>query len=246
MTEEKSRKIKCVDIVFLLVYNFCILTETGMNKNIKNKTSDLKEIIKDMPYFTIEGISSFDIKDYYLKIMLSRLKEKGEVFSLKRGIYVSKEFIEGVKRKNTWNEYMEFLCSILYNPSYLSLEYVLNENNVLSDSSYGFSAVSTKKTNHIKNKFGSFYYYNLKKDLFYGFKIEKRGDFFIYKATLGKALFDFLYIRKNVISSKNFLESMRINTEQIKEDDFREFKKYIDIEGSKKMKKIASDLCKLN
>jgi hypothetical protein len=52
-------------------------------------------------------------------------------------------------------------------------------------------------------------------------------------------LFDFLYLRKNIISDESFLSSLRLNKVQIGEDAFQELKKYVEIEASKKMKKIA-------
>ncbi len=212
-----------------------------MNKKHNNisRAKEVKELVKSMPYFTIQSLSSLNIKEYYLKIILSRLKKKGEIVSLKRGVYVSRGYLEEMKNKNVWNGYMEFLCGVLYSPSYLSLEYVLNENNILSESSFGFSMISVKKTNKIKNELGDFYYYNIKEDLFCGFKTEEKSGFFVYKATVGKALFDFLYLRKNTIFSKDFLDSLRINKGQIGEDDFKEFKKYAEKEGSEKMKKIT-------
>ncbi len=210
-----------------------------MNNIYISKAKKVKNVIEKMPYFTIDGLSSLDIKDYYLKIILSRLKERGDVVSLKRGVYVSFKYLEEAKRKNNYNKYMEFLSGVLYFPSYLSLEYILSEYNVLSESSFGFSAISTKKTNNIKNKLGSFYYYNLKKDLFTGFKTEKVNNFFIYRATLGKALFDFLYLRKNILLGKESIEALRINIDQVSKEDFKEFKHYALLAKSKKMEKIV-------
>ncbi len=211
-----------------------------MPKNNKKPGSKgIMDVIKDMPYFSIDNLSSLGVKDYYLKIILSRLKKKGGIISLKRGLYVSSSYLEKTKGRGNYNRYVEFISSVLYNPSYLSLEYVLNENNILTESSFGFSAVSTKKTNHFKNKLGDFYYSNVKEDLFCGFKTERSGDYFIYKATVGKALFDFLYLRKNMVTGKDFLESLRINKDQLKKSDLEEFKKYVAKEKSKKMKLIS-------
>ncbi len=215
-----------------------------MIKNI-SKIEEARKIIENMPYFTIEGLSSLDIKNYYLKIIIFRLKKNKEIISLKRGLYVSSFYLDKVKRENKWNDYLEFLSNIIYNPSYLSLEYVLNEQNILSESSFGFSLISTKKTSKVKNNLGNFYYYNIKKGLFTGFNLEKKRDFFIYKATVGKALFDFLYLRKNMVVNKDFFKSLRINREQITENDISNFKKYVDLEGSQKMNKIFKFLCNL-
>ena len=199
----------------------------------------VRKNIEEMPYLTLHGLAPLGIKKYYLKIILSRLKKRGEIISLKRGTYVSLSYLKKTKEKGFYNKYLEFVSSVIYSPSYLSLEYVLNENNILTESSFGFSAISMKKTNHFKNTLGDFYYYSIKKDLFSGFKIERSNDLLVYKATVGKALFDFLYIRKNIINGEDFLDSLRVNKEQINKKDLREFKEYAKKEGSKKMKMIS-------
>ncbi len=202
------------------------------------KTKEVERIIKEMPFFSLQTLQSLDIEDYYLKIILSRLKSKEKVVSLKRGVYVSSYFLEEMRRKNSWNSYLEFLSSTLYFPSYLSLEYVLNEYNVLSESSFGFSAISTKKTTKFKNNLGVFHYHNIKKELFTGFKLIKKNNFLIYKATLAKALFDFLYLRKSMLISKNYFKSLRLNMEQVGSEDIEEFGEYVSLKKDKRMEDI--------
>ncbi len=101
-------------------------------ENHISKAAEVRELVRDLPYFTVQGLAPLNVKEYYLKIILSRLKERGEVVSLKRGLYVSSDYLEVIKRKNLWDQYLEFISGVLYSPSYLSLEYVLNENNILS------------------------------------------------------------------------------------------------------------------
>lgn len=204
-----------------------------------SKPRELESIIKEMPYFLSENLLSFGFERHYLNIVLSRLKKRGDVILLKRGVYVSKEYLNKVKRNDEYNQYLEMISGVLYSPSYLSLEYVLNEHNILSEASFSFSLVTTKKTFEIKNDLGLFRYYNIKESLFTGFNIIKSGDFLIYKATPAKALFDFLYFRKNVITGDGFLESFRINKDVMKDSDLKEFKEYISISNNKKMKEIG-------
>ncbi len=204
-----------------------------------NKSKELNSVIEEMPYFLPENLLSLGFKRHYLNILLSRLKKRGDVVLLKRGIYVSTKYLDKIKRSGKYNSYLEMISGVLYSPSYLSLEYVLNEHNILSESSFSFSLVSTKKTFEIKNDLGLFRYHNIKEDLFTGFNLIRDGEFLVYKATKAKALFDFLYFRKNVITSDDFLESFRINKEALRSSDIKEFKKYVLISNNKKMKKIA-------
>ena len=81
-------------------------------------------------------------------------------------------------------------------------------------------------------------YHKIKDKLFIGFKTEKIDNFFILKATKAKALFDFLYLRKNLITDKTYIKELRLNLENFNKKDKLELNKYIEIEGSKKMKNI--------
>lgn len=204
-----------------------------------NKLKELNSVIGGMPYFLPENLLSLGFERYYLNILLSRLKKRGDIIPLKRGIYVSVEYLDKVKRNGEYSKYLEMISGVLYSPSYLSLEYVLNEYNILSESSFSFSLVSTKKTFEIKNDLGLFRYRNIKESLFTGFNLIKSGDFLIYKATKAKALFDFLYFRKNIITGDDFLESFRVNKEMLSDSDLKEFKKYVSISNNQKMKEIA-------
>ena len=213
----------------------------------KKKSEKLLGVIKSMPYFTVENLFSLGLGKHYIKVQLSRLKKRGEIISLKRGVYVSRSYVKDLA-KDGLNVYLEFLSNELYSPSYLSTEYVLSEYNVLSEAYYGFSGVSTKKTNRFTNELGDFNYYHLKKDLFTGFDVLKdvlkKGDFYIYKATPAKALFDYLYLRKNLIVDHSYFRELRLNLENLRQKDLFEFKKYLKIEGGPKMAEIYNYLHK--
>ncbi len=203
------------------------------------KSRELESIIAGMPYFLPENLLSLGFKRHHLNMVLSRLKKRGDVVLLKRGMYVSVEYLNKVKRSGEYNKYLEMISGVLYSPSYLSLEYVLNEHNILSEASFSFSLVSNKKTFEMRNDLGLFRYRSIKESLFTGFKVIRKGDFLIYKATPAKALFDFLYFRKNIITGDDFLESFRINKEAMKASDLKEFKRYILISNNKRMKEIG-------
>jgi len=207
----------------------------------KRKSEKLTRAIKNMPYFTVENLFSLGLGEHYIKVQLSRLKKRGEIISLKRGVYVSRPYVRELA-KDGLNAYLEFLSNELYSPSYLSAEYVLSEHNILSEAYYGFSGVSTKKTNKFTNELGDFNYYHLKKDLFTGFDVLKKRDLYIYKATPAKALFDYLYLRKNLIVDHGYFRELRLNLENLRKKDLLEFKKYLKTEGGSKMAEIYNYL----
>ena len=208
----------------------------------KNNVEEIKEKIDFLPFFSIEDLRIFNNTESYLRIIISRLLKLGKIISLKRGFYISEKYLLRIKQSGRLNEYLEFLANVLYAPSYLSLEYVLNEYGLLTDSSFAFTLVSVKKTNKFINEFGVFNYFHIKEELFNSFKLIKKDDLLIYKAELSKALFDFLYLRKNILINKETVSELRINLENLKRKDLNKLKKYIKLEGSKKMKDIFDAL----
>lgn len=211
------------------------------NKTAK-KSETIKKAIGALPYFRVDSLSAVENNKSYLKIFLSRLAKKGELVSLKKGIYVSREYLDDLEKKRHLNDYLEFLPAILYSPSYLSLEYILSKHNVLSEASYSFTSISKNKTKKFANKLGIFDYHRLKDDLFAGFEIIKAGDFLIYKAGKSKALFDFLYLRKNILPNREAIKELRLNLENFNSQEIKELEKYVDLENSKKMKEIFNYL----
>lgn len=215
-----------------------------MNKTEKI-SSQFSRAVMNMPFFTVENLSILHGNNNYLKILSSRKKLKNELFRLKKGMYVSAHYINELKIKGVFDEYREFIAAKIYEPSYLSAEYVLDEYGILSEAYYGYSLVTTRKTNKINNDLGNFYYHHIKDDLFTGFKVDKKAGFLIFKASAAKALFDFLYFRKNYLINKESVKELRLNWEKLKNRDKKEFKKYIKEEGSKKMLDIYNWLTSL-
>ena len=94
----------------------------------------------------------------------------------------TKEYLSKISPEEI-NFYYEFLANVLYSPSYLSLEYVLSEYNIITEFSSNFTLITTNKTNYFSNKLGNFFYHTIKKELFSGFNIYKEGSFTILKAS---------------------------------------------------------------
>ena len=200
--------------------------------------------VEKLPYFGVENLKILEIPSYYLRIALSRLKTRGEIVRLKKGFYSSKKFIEKTKREGKFSYFLEFLATKIYSPSYLSLGYVLYENNILTEIPQNFTLVTKNKTSTFSNKLGIFIYHKIKDALFFGFEIAENRDFLVYKAGKVKALFDFLYLRKGIILNKDMAKELRLNLENFSRQDKKKIIKYIDLEGSKRMKEVYSFLFK--
>ena len=92
---------------------------------------------------------------------------------------------------------------------------------------------------------GIFFYHKIKARLFTGFRILEKDGFFTYEATKAKALFDSLYLRKNLLMDKRNVEELRLNVENLNEKDKEELEKYIELESSKRMKRILDWLLEI-
>jgi hypothetical protein len=131
-------------------------------------------------------------------------------------------------------------------PSYLSLEYVLSEHDVLTEGVSGFTSVTVKSSRNFSNKLGEFVYKSIKDDLFRGYKKVDFGTNHYYVATKAKALFDFLYYKSSILPDNvkelNLLEELRLRLDVFDAKDFEELEKYIEESGFKKLNKIFENI----
>ncbi len=211
-------------------------------RNDKLKSEKLISLVSGLPYFGLTNLLPLAASRDYLKIFLSRYSSRGKIIRLKKGLYIAKDFLDKAKSERSFPVYVEFVANLLCQPSYLSLDYVLFEQGILSESPKNFTSVSLNKTMTFSNGLGNFFYHKIKPALFSGFSVGKKSGFEVLKATKAKALFDFLYFRKNILINKDSIEELRLNLENMKHRDWQEFKGYLGIEGSKKMKEIFINL----
>jgi len=200
------------------------------------------KIVIALPLFTFDNLKVLDISQPYLKILLSRKIKSGEVIRLKKGLYTTRSFVEHIKQEGGFSDYLEYLATHLYRPSYLSLEYVLYQHHLLTEVPINFTLISTHKTTVFRNRFGTFLYHSLKKSLFQGFTLDKRGGFLIPMATVGKALFDFLYLRQSILKDPRAIRELRLNLEEMTAADKRVFTKFVCEAGSQHLHTIAMNL----
>jgi len=85
----------------------------------------------------------------------------------------------------------EEVAMILRVPSYLSLEYALARQGVLSQRVYTLTLMTTRPPYTFHGSQGTFEYHQLKKSLFWGYQTNQEVNI----ATPEKALLDLLYIR---------------------------------------------------
>jgi predicted transcriptional regulator of viral defense system len=204
----------------------------------KSKIEYIFSKAKKLPYFSLDDLASMETDKTYLKILFSRYAKTGKVIRIKKNLYVSEEYLNNIKIEGRYSFYLELLANLIHSPSYLSLEYVLYKHSLLTEMPVNFTSITKKKTASFSNKLGSFFYRRIKENLFSGFNVIEEGNFTVFEASKAKALFDFLYLRKESLINKNAFQELRINKENLTKKDLKEVEGYLKIENAKRMREI--------
>jgi len=98
------------------------------------------------------------------------------------------------------NEYdLYFYANTIYLPSYVSMESALRYYDLIPEGVFMSTSCTTKKTQTLQWDLGKFYYYNIKKSLFWGYSLIKNQNqksFLI--ASVEKTICDFFYLKKHI------------------------------------------------
>ncbi len=209
-----------------------------------NQVKKIKKL-ENLSYFNKDTISQFvDINKNALSQDVKRWIQNGTLIQLKKGFYVTSNYFERLGNKTP---YLEFISNKLREPSYLSLEYILQKYGVLTESIYSINSITIKSSRIYRNNLGLFIYRNIKDELFTGFNITEKNGFIVKESTKAKALFDWLYLRMLRFKKIDLavMESFRLNLENFKKKDFKEFKIYCELAGIKKYLKLAEIIKKI-
>jgi len=205
------------------------------------------ESLDQLPYFTIEAVKQLlqetSLDDGSIRTTIYRWVNAGDVVRLKKGVYMTRRFYETHRRDE---EFASMISAILIPQSYLSLEYVLQRNGILTDVTYPITAVTLKQTRVFENKLGTFSYRNIKPALYYGFTFSEYSGIPIAEATLAKALFDYLYLRKLPIYSSrerdSLAEKLRLNLDDLAAEDQLALANFVEHSQSRKMERVLKNL----
>ncbi len=199
---------------------------------------------ENIPYFTIEGfrqVSGIETP-HTVRMLLHRWSQAGHILALKRGVYMTRRFYEQHRQDN---DFAAAVSAILVPQSYLSLEFVLQEYNLLTEITYPVTCVTMGNTRTITNPIGVFWYRNLRADLYHGFGISEAMGIRYGRASLAKALFDYLYLRpipaRYRAAPFNLADELRLNLDEVDDDTRAEFATQVAASGSQKMKAILDN-----
>jgi predicted transcriptional regulator of viral defense system len=185
----------------------------------------IKKEISDLLIFDKELLRNFESNENTLDENIKYWLKKGWLTSLKKGKYILTERFEKEKNKDL---FLELIANKLVKPSYLSLEYVLSQYQLLAEPVQGLTSVTTKTSRVVNNDLAVFRYYSIAKNLFTGYEVKYFYDAPVLTAEKSKAIFDFVYLRflQDVEPNEKTVKSLRIKWEEISKKTFFKAKKY--------------------
>ncbi len=172
----------------------------------------LKELRKrvSQPIFSTYQVEKLfpDEPKNQINVQLSRMAIRGDLLSLKKGIYI----FDG----ETVDEML--VANLLYRPSYVSLETALNLYGMMVDVPVNVTSVSPITSKEITTDLGAFLYSRISRELFFGFfKQESSHPGIFYNLAFAeKALLDYVYIRKVKDLRENRIEVADLDKNRLK------------------------------
>jgi predicted transcriptional regulator of viral defense system len=206
--------------------------------------TDLLLPFESIPYFTIEGFKQAAGMESptQVRVLLHRWMAGGKIIRLKKGLYMTSRFYE---QHSGDYPFSAAVSAILVPQSYLSLEFVLQQHNLLTEITYPVTSVTTKNTHTIVNRIGTFWYRHIRDGLYRGFTITEYFGIRIAQASFAKALFDTLYLRPVPASFRalklNLAEELRLNLDEFSSTDREEFTRLVEESKSRKMLDILNN-----
>ncbi|MBI4066536.1 hypothetical protein HY411_02360 [Candidatus Gottesmanbacteria bacterium] len=139
---------------------------------------------KRLPYFSLyDAARLFPAQAAGIHKVLSRKVGEGKLIRLKRNLYCLPNHLP--------NEYL--LANILYQPSYISLEFALAHYGLIPETVYSITSVTTKPTRQFTATNRTFAYHTIRQRAYTGYVPIWKDSQTVLIATREKALADYLY-----------------------------------------------------
>ena len=171
---------------------------------------------------------------------------KSNIFmKLKNGLYMA---TSNYLQEQNKVQLLECTGHHIYQPSYLSLEYVLEKHHLLESTmpktSTALTSITTKTNRTFTNFAGTFVYRNIKSNLYFGYEESTFRDKTYHVATKAKALFDYLYLKPKFGTRREkhlhieLFKKSSIQWGNFFEKDLEQFESYVWKSNSSKMMRI--------
>jgi predicted transcriptional regulator of viral defense system len=155
---------------------------------------EFKKKIEELPYFETKELRLV-LGDDFTATTLVNLKnwiKKGHLIMLRRGLYIISEMQHKI-------DALAFATKI-YAPSYVSMEMALNYYGIIPEAVFTVTSVTTRKTKQFSTPMGKYSYQKIKKEAFGGFETKSQSGISFNLALPEKAMVDFLYLNRNILS----------------------------------------------
>lgn len=176
-----------------------LMTLKELRNNIKTPIFNLQEVSKLFP----------NESENTVNIQIKRMVKRGDLNRIRNGLYM----FPGTEV----DEYV--IANLLYQPSYVSLETVLNNKGLIPDITMNVTSITTTTSKKISTTIGTFLYSKISKDLYYGFDRVKdvHSDYYYNIACKEKALLDLVYIRRIKSLEEYRFDLSNIDQKRLKE-----------------------------
>lgn len=142
--------------------------------------------------------------------VFKRWEAKGEVEKVRNGLY-----LKGSYKPFHDVDYFS-IANEMYQPSYISTISALRYWNLIPETVYTVSSVTTRKTKSFEYRSTQFTYQRIKPSLFFGYEVVKWKGMPYRIAKPEKALLDLAYLEP-LFSDPDWLEEMRFDYHELKE-----------------------------
>lgn len=191
---------------------------------------------KDFPFFSVKDIHKLKEKFYHHRLV--EWQRKGLIERIANGFYKFSD----VK----YDEFTLFkLANKLYEPSYISLESALRFYDLIPESVYSITSVTSRKTTFFETHYGRFVYKKIKSNLIFGYTLLQKDSVIIKIAEPEKAILDFFYLQSELNNVENIMELRLIFPKLNETIDLNKLKSYLDIFNNKQLKKRINLLINL-
>lgn len=187
---------------------------------------ELKNSLKDYLVFSVNDILKIDpnfhrqrLVDWQKKGYIKRIIDKFYVFS-----------------ETEINEELLYLISNrIYHPSYVSLETALSYYNLIPESVYTITAVSTRRTYQFRSEIANFHYRKIHTKLMFGYTSVQYENYTIKIAEIEKAVIDYFYLNPHIKNNKYFSELRFNSSEFIEKHNAEKLMQYIETISNKSL-----------
>jgi len=175
--------------------------------------------IRALPAFNLNDVRKLD-PDFHRQ-QLNYWQNQGYIKPLAGGYYILAD--------RSIDEMVLFMvANKIYEPSYVSLESALAYYEIIPETVFGVTSVSSRKTKQYESAWGVFNYHSIKPQYMIGYQVIENNPGNKFKiAYLEKALLDYLYLHSEIQSIADF-EELRWNRTQLHDLlDHSIFNKYV-------------------